>query len=236
MYSYLQLNKNKMILPRSKDIKAARNHVGWTQEQLSKRCRLSIVSINQIENGKQEATGHVLKRICHIFYNEDIVFLEDGGFRVDKNPIKILVGEGAYLKLQDDVMETIQLSDEREVLYFGADYKNLSNAILEKGAEMYKMPMIRKTLVASDYYYLLDDLENYRMVTSKYVNDGLAVVYYNKVALVLREYGSDEKIVILKDRRLYQMFRERFYDLWGKGRVPLRTTAPHTYKDLKFSR
>ncbi|MFC1659174.1 helix-turn-helix domain-containing protein, partial [Pseudomonadota bacterium] len=83
---------NILTLPTAKDIRGARNYIGWTQKELGKRVGITAPNITNIENGKQNPTKENLEKIAQVFGNEEIKFDSRGGFIVDRNIVTVYEG------------------------------------------------------------------------------------------------------------------------------------------------
>lgn len=64
----------------SRQIKAARGLLGWTQKDLADKCGFSIGAINRLEKGSSDPKSSTLKIIQMAFENEGIVLIDDEVF------------------------------------------------------------------------------------------------------------------------------------------------------------
>lgn len=64
----------------TRQIKAARSLLGWTQKDLAFRCGLSPVGVNRLEREISDPRSSTLKIIKTEFEKEGIVFLNENDF------------------------------------------------------------------------------------------------------------------------------------------------------------
>ena len=64
----------------TKQIKAARSLLGWTQKDLADKCYLSQVGINRLEKGVSDPKSSTLRIIQAAFENEGIIFINEENY------------------------------------------------------------------------------------------------------------------------------------------------------------
>ncbi len=64
----------------SRQIRAARSLLGWTQKELASRCHLSTVGINRLERELSDPRASTLRTIQTVFEQEGLVFINDEVF------------------------------------------------------------------------------------------------------------------------------------------------------------
>ena len=221
-----------LIIPKGRDIKAARTYLGWTQQLLADKIGLSIQSMNHIETEKNNPSSENGKQLVSIFNNENIAFHEEGGFIVQATPLTIISGHNCYLKVQEDIINTMSIG-RGEILYFGSDESRSSDEIIKNEVKIYNLRIATKTITKIDDNYFMGDIETYRQIHPKYLqSDDVIVIYDKKIAFGVG-YGKDEyRFIVIKDKGLSSNYREYFLKLWKEGDKPTKTIATFTYKEL----
>ena len=95
---------------KSDQIKAARALLGWTQQDLCAHSggSIKIATLKQIEADKVRPTEETLKNIKTTFDAHGILTTDRGGVDFKPNGFVELIGDDAFLKLQDDIYYTLR--------------------------------------------------------------------------------------------------------------------------------
>jgi len=130
-------------------------------------------------------------------------------------------GEDCFLRLQNDILNTLKNSKNKEVLLIGNDDSKSTEKIIEKDKELYESGILFKNLIALDNNYILGPLEDYRQIDSKFfIPNNLTIIYDGKVAFDLCEDNEDiekNKILVLKEKKIHNRMKDYFYNLWCRG-------------------
>ncbi|MBN1783475.1 MAG: helix-turn-helix transcriptional regulator [Alphaproteobacteria bacterium] len=219
---------NQRILPTPDMIRSARGYLNWSQHELGQRCNLSKVSLVGIESGRQKPNHETLKRIASVFWNEGLIFLPEGGFRVENNLVKILEGNDPYSDLLEDIEKTLK-EEKGEVLFQGADESRSSESVVQKKRKLYREGIEFKHLIEEKNTYIMGDLEDYRWVKPDvFMNDDVTVIYNDKLAFVFYREG-EKKVMIIKDKVVAESHRKFFYKIWKNSEKPTQSTSPVKY-------
>lgn len=211
---------NYLKLPSCRDIRAARNYIGWSQKKLGEIVGSTEYTINSLENSRHESSRDLVEKIVKLFWNEGIHFLPGGGFKDSKNIVDIYEGDDCYLRLQDDILNTC-VAEKCEVLYLGADDSKSSEKIIEKEKELKKLGVPCKNLIEIGNDFITGDKEDYRQVDNNYFLSGnVVVIYGNKVAFpsIINKKGISTKTVVINDEGIVQQLKKYFYFLWKNGK------------------
>ncbi|MBN2675872.1 MAG: helix-turn-helix transcriptional regulator [Alphaproteobacteria bacterium] len=213
------MDEKQKILPTPDMIRAARGYLDWSQHELGLKCNLSKVSLVGIESGKQHPNHETLKRIASVFWNEGIVFLSDGGFRVDRKLVKVLEGKEGFKFFFDDVYKTATEKDE-EFFVSGVDESKF-DTILKEIDSNYEQKMISLLRGKSKFKVLIGEKDKndsradyaaYKSLPQDFINSNVPFyVYGNKLAIIL---WNQEKIVLHFDEDLVNAYKSQFNLLW----------------------
>lgn len=212
---------NRRILPTPEMIRSARGYLNWSQHELGIRCNLSKVSLVGIESGKQKPNHETLKRIAGVFWNEGLVFLENGGFRVEKNLIQVLDGEDYYKGLFEKIKSFFEDNPEveKEVLINGADERkspeevnNLKKYLTSNGVGI-------KYLVSDEKAVVTGNRNDYKVIDEHLftLTDSVVVTFGDNVAFSVKDEKDDRsRIILISSAYLAQGYKRMFNYLWSK--------------------
>ena len=226
-----------LVLPKTKeDVRAARGYLGMKQKEFGIKCKRTEYALNSLETGRHEPKKEFLREIAEYCLGKGIKFLPEGGFRIEKDIVKVYEGEGCFLKLVDDILKTCKVGDE--ILFIGNDDRKSSEKIIKKDNELYKAGIYPKYLIEKNNDYLLGPIEDYRAVDSKFfVPNDLTIIYKDKVVFDLCENKKDkkeDKILIIKEMKIANKMRKYFYNLWDKGeKIKKSSTKQFFFKEDK---
>jgi DNA-binding XRE family transcriptional regulator len=216
---------NRRILPTPDMVRAARGYLNWSQHELGQRCNLSKVSLVGIESGKQKPNHETLKRIANVFWNEGLVFLEDGGFRVDNSLFKILEGNDGVREFFTDVYETIK-KEGGAYFIFGRDQK-FREAREKAGVTWYRNKMASieglkcKALIGeTDINEEPTKGTEVRSLPPEVFSSSTPFfIYGNKLAIIFwGDEGHPVKIMVHTNEELVDSYRKQFEFIWKNAK------------------
>ncbi len=215
---------NQRLLPTPEMIRAARGYLDWSQQELGRRCDLSKVSLVGIENGRQFPNHQTLKRIATSFWDEGIIFLPEGGFRVENSLIKIFEGAEGIKGFFNDVYITAR-EQGGEFLVSGVNEEDFISARENAGLDNVYREQMAKTKVhfkilisESDENMIPAVYGEYRSIPEKYFSSNVPFyIYGKKVAIII--WGETPKIIVIKDESLVYAHEKQFQFMW-KNAVP----------------
>jgi len=202
-------------------IKAARAMLDWSQQKLADECgEVSLPTIKLIEVGKVNSTPSTLTLIKDVFENAGLEFLPQEGVRFRDNFLTILekMGEGdvVYLKLMDDIYETVN-KNPSEILFSFVDQSLSPDEVIDR------QEMVRKTGSAMRFLVKHGD-RNFRYPLNEYCYlpkghylTNPCVVYGDKFAMMVSGW---EKVVIINDPDIARLKRKEFEIIWEYGEKP----------------
>jgi DNA-binding XRE family transcriptional regulator len=210
------------VEPKSKeDIRAARAYLNWTQPELAVRVGCNPCTINTLEQGKHAIGKNLSMKIAEVFAKEGIKFNYDGGFKLEKDVVKIYEGEDSYLKILDDIYH-VCLNTNKEVLLLGVDDRKSNDKVIEKKKELYKSGIIFKHLISTDCdNYAIGPLEDYRSINIDFFfSKDVVIIYDNKIVISFLDYKNRSNLydlISIEHIGLYNEMSRYFKNLWVKA-------------------
>src|ERR1700681_1819575 len=92
---------------RSRQIKAARALLDWSQEELASSANLSIATIRKLELGHISPRGKTTNLIRQAFEDAGLEFLEPDGVRHRPEDITVYQGQDGIRSLYNDIYQTM---------------------------------------------------------------------------------------------------------------------------------
>lgn len=202
----------------------ARALLGWTLSDLSSRSgAVSPSNLTNIENGKQKPREDTIRALRFTLEAEGIEFLTDG-VRLREDGITTITGEDCYLRLLNDVQETLSQAKgkDKELLIWCASDKVSPPAVNNKYRALRKNGIKMRQLVQEGDTYLMAPLAEYRTIPKKHFVNVVKLTYGDKHAIV---NGHESRILVHRDEKAAQSHRAIFNLLWDKLEQPKKSTA-----------
>ena len=206
----------------SRQIKAARALLGWTQTELAKASSLHLNAINKIENGQGEPRVSSLERIKTSCESAGLRFRGQRGVELREDVFEVMRFDGAdFLKrLTDDCLSIVKGPDD-EVLNCTADERLFDEADPRQNARYYrhmKKTGFRERFIMSKAHQLFinEDKSVYRWLPEKALGTITYVTYGDRVSFInwpLRE------ILLIRSHSLAATYRGQFEFLWAQARL-----------------
>jgi transcriptional regulator with XRE-family HTH domain len=208
----------------SRQIKAARALLDWSQDDLASASQLSIATIRKLELGHISPRSTTTHHIRQAFENAGLEFIEPNGVRQRPEDIIIYQGLDQARDFFDDVYNTAKKKDceiivvsPGEPKYFIdilGDYRlthvERMTAIKDTSPVRCILTEDTKTLPAVSYC-------EYRTLSKHYVDSVPFYVYDDKYAIMISEASPSPKIIVLQSRSVAEAFRHQFYSMWEKA-------------------
>jgi len=215
----------------SRQVKAARALLDWSQEDLSAKSGLSIGTIRKIEAGHISPRGKTMEGISDAFIKADISFVGSDGVHLRTNEVYNIEGDDCFLRLTEDVYHTLK-KNVGELLYMHADSSLSSETEILTQIRLRKMGVKFRILVEEGNTHLHWPINEYRWVPKKFFRYNVQAIYANKVALCM--YPDEKtrimsKAIVIENRLFADSIRNDFNFMWENCRAPTFTTAPIVY-------
>lgn len=217
----------------SRQIKAARALLDWSQEKLAKVSSLSIATVRKLEVGNISPRGTTNTLIRRAFEGAGLEFIEPFGVRQRPEEITVFQGEEGARDFWDDVYETSQKMRAeivqvwptlRQMTRLIGDYKTVH---AERMLSLKEDVPVKCILTEDNEFLPFPGYVDYRFLSSKYIDSVQFYVYGDKYAVIPFSNSSDYKIIVIQSREASASFRRQFHSMWDRA-TPLarEQTAP----------
>ncbi len=200
---------------KGKQIAAARQLAGFTLDDLTERSGVSRSTLVKIEAGAVQPREGTLIDIVKAFATAGVEFIE-GGARWIGDTIRTLEGEDAYLRLLDEVYQTLRRQPGAEVLSICTD-DAVSPPDVVTDIQRWHDAGIQCRVLTRDQSTRFDfPLREYRLIPERFYTNSVMVVFDDKVA-TLRDDGN---VIIVRDTDQAHMLRGLFEMIWQQSPSP----------------
>lgn len=206
-------------------IRAARAYMGWSQTELGERANCSLSTIAKIERLEGDVGSDIIEKIRRAFEKEGMFFTDDGLIKRSASMYEI-EGEGWWLRVLDDVYQSMIDKKGAEVLMFCADDRESSPDVNKVWAKIRNAGIGMRQLVREGNTYLMGPAKEYRWIPKEFFENYVTMVYGDKVCMCAE---NNTKAVIFRDRRQANTMRNLFNLLWNKLEEPSESTAPDRF-------
>ena len=212
-----------VLSPSGRSICAARNYMGWNQQDLADLAKISLSTIKKMEDeqDRTSSTKRIFEKIHKVFWNNGILFLPDGGFRDSRGLMKIFEGVSGIIGFFDDIYDEAQ-RQTHEFLVLGVDESQFLEAYKKAGMGTIHRDRMRKLkeFKKSKAIVSKDDPNAHGSPYIEYrglADDAFAnvpfYVYNNKLALILWE--ETPKFIVINNASLADAYRKLFNYVWN---------------------
>lgn len=217
---FLAIFMSKLIT--IQQIKAARALLGWSQNDLAKRCAMSKPALANFERGASNSRISNLNSIRNVFENAGIEFITDEGVRLvrDRLEVEVFNESDNISRLWEDIYNTLESGQER--LISSVDESKFTAATKEKFPAMmqrYKEKGIKGRILSLEGdKNFADPTSQYRWVTKSQFQDVAYYVYGDKYAILLWE--PTPRVILIKNRIMAENYRKQFNRHWFEAKIP----------------
>lgn len=205
----------------SRQIKAARALLGWTQGDLAHATGLHVNGVNKIENGGSEPRSSTLERVQSVCEAAGIRFRGQRGVELKEDIFETKRFEGPdFIRHHiDDILAVVRGPGD-EVLNCGID-EEIFNVNYMKQNERYYRHM-KKTGFRERYLmsranpvFTNPDRNVHRRLPEKILGTVAYVVYGDRVAFL---HWETQETLIIRNKSLAATFRGQFEGLWSQAK------------------
>lgn len=205
------------ITIKGKQIAAARHLADFTLDQLAERSGVSRSTIVKIESGTVQPRGGTLADIVKAFADAGVEFIE-GGARWIGDTVRVFEGPDAYLRLLDEVYQTLHTQPGAEVLFVCVDDEVSTLEILTANNRIRDAGIRCRYLTREDATRFDFPLRDYRLVPKRYYTNSVMVVYAEKVATLSDD--NQGTVIVVRDTHQANMLRGLFEMIWQQCPAP----------------
>jgi len=201
---------------KGKQIAAARQLAGLTINQLAELSSVSRNTIINFENGAHQPRGGTLADITKALADAGVEFIE-GGVRWIGDTIRTFEGPDAYLRLLDEVYQTLHRQPGVEVLSICTD-DAVSPTEVVQAIQRWHDAGIKARFLTHEKPTRFDfPLREYRLIPERYYTNSVMVVYAAKVATLSDDNNA---VIVVRDMSQANMLRGLFELIWQQCPSP----------------
>jgi transcriptional regulator with XRE-family HTH domain len=211
------------LLITSRQIRAARGLIGWSQAQLAKAAGISRSTIAAIEGDTANPSADMLSKIRAVLEGEQVEFTTQEGVRLREPTIHYDNNPGANRRLLADVytasLDYLEKENVNDILIFGVREEDAEDSVgdyLEKHiARLRAAGLEEKILCSPDTKMFLAPREWYRKLPELRSKERLipVMVYGEKIAVIT--WQPKETIVVVDSKPMADAFRLMFQHIWN---------------------
>jgi transcriptional regulator with XRE-family HTH domain len=204
----------------SRQIRAARGLIGWTQAHLAETAGVSRSTIAAIENDTANPTQDLLARIRVVFENNQVEFLPQEGVRFLQPLVSHDDLPGANHRLLDDIyVAALQFklkTGASDILIFGLREedaeKSVGDLLTAHMDRLSQAGLHEKILCAPNTRTFVAPRSSYRRLTELNPSQNPIHIYGDKIALVL--WRPKEVVITIESELIASALRSMFYQIW----------------------
>jgi transcriptional regulator with XRE-family HTH domain len=208
----------------SRQIRAARGLIGWTQAYLAESAGLSRSTIAAIESGDANPTHDILERIRAVFEQNQVEFLTQQGVRM-REPIAYWDDlPDANRRLLEDIYNVsckfkfnTGISD---ILIFGLQEedaeKSVGDFVVAHVERLKQAGLHEKILCGPDTRTFVAPRSSYRRLSKLDPSQTPIHIYGDKIAIV--RWRPKEFVIVVESKPIATAFRAMFYQIWDAQR------------------
>jgi len=206
----------------SKQIKAARALLDWSQDDLAKAADISVATIRKLELGSISPRLETYERLKSAMENVGLEFIEPNGVREKPEEVTIYEGHEGMRSFYDDVY-AFASSKGGEIVTVCLD-EDAVDAALEEHAKVH-MDRMMGLLHKVDVKCILTENTGstparhceYRSLSKAYVDSVPFYIYGNNYAVFLFGAKPSPKIIVHHSVLLADAYRKQFRSMWDKA-------------------
>jgi transcriptional regulator with XRE-family HTH domain len=204
----------------SRQIRAARVLVGWTQADLAEVAGISRSTIAAIEKETANPTPHIIERIRSAFEESEVEFLAQDGVRVRHPAIYEDDQPEANRRLLEDIYSVSSRfkfnTGSSDILIFGLREEDAEKSVGDYRAEHIERLKLaglhEKILCGPDTRTFIAPRSSYRRLSTLNHSVSPVYVYGDKIAFI--HWRPKEFVVSIESRSIADAVRVMFYELW----------------------
>lgn len=209
-------------------IRAARALLGWSQGDLADRAGLSQTGIARIESGSHRPTVATLEKITKALKKAYIEFIPDGVRRV-ADIVRVSEGDDCYIELLDEAQGMLA-PQKGEMLFWGADEKRSSPAVVEKTRALRRAGVTMRFLIRDRDDYFMGAASEYRWLDQNlFIDSDVKIIFANMISYFVSWRGG-LKIITIKDDHIAAENRRIFDYFWHRAAGPHVSSAQSFYE------
>ena len=195
-----------------RQIRAARTLLKWYASDLADKTGLTRETISRIEDDAVQGREGSIEKILRAFDEGGVEFIGDRGVALRNDNYRLLEGTDCYLRLLDEVYQTLRSKPKAEVLSICTD-DSASPPEVVQAIQRWHDAGIKCRFLSHEKAKRFDfPLREYRLLPARFFKNSVMVVFADKVA-TLR--GTNETVLVINDRHQADMLRGLFEMIWA---------------------
>jgi len=230
-------NKNGVS---SKQIRAARALLDWSQDDLANASGLSIATIRKLELGHISPRGKTTIQIQNAFEGAGLEFIDPNGVRQRPEGIIIYEGEEGAKGFYNDVYEVankfggdiVTVCRDADTI-FKHVLKEYMHVHIARMTALMDKASVKVILTESKTSTPGEAYAEYRYLSQNLVNSVPFYVYGDRCAFRLLNRDISPRYIVIHSIELADTLRQQFFSLWDKAvpvSAPSRIAAQKTKK------
>ncbi len=207
----------------SKQMRAARALLQWTQEDIAEKSGVSLQTIKNTESDRSYPHAKSMDAIQRSFEDAGVEFTDRSGVKLKEDFVNVLTGDSAMERFFDDIYSVMQKNNGGDVLICGVEekaYTDLDSNLVERHLDrMEKLGTVKQKVLCrhGDYNFTVPYAE-YRWLQEEAFFSAPFYVYGDKLAVIL--WGNPQKIIILNFMQMAKAYANQFKILWQNAIMP----------------
>lgn len=213
------------LLITSRQIRAARGLIGWSQQKLADAAQISRSTIAAIEGDAGNTTADMLTKIRAVMEGEQVEFTTQEGVRMRETTIHYDNNPGANRRLLKDVYnvarEYLEKEGVNDILIFGVREEDAEHSVGDEYLEQHIASLSaagieEKILCPPDTKLFFAPKDWYRKLPDLKQSLIPVMVYGEKIAVIT--WKPKETIVVVDSKPMADAFRLMFQHIWNAQR------------------
>ena len=208
----------------TKQLKAARGLLEWSQTELGANSGISQTVITNIEKGNVRATAKTMTALCEALERAGVEFIEDG-VRMRPQTLYTFQGEGFAEKFIQYMYKAIQNEEIKEACLLGINEENLSQeereSVVKNLEPLRSKEFSQRLLIKENMAVAIEERvnpkESYRVLHKEYFSDTTPCFIFGPYyAMMLYD---ERKVIVIKNKPLAALQKKIFNALWDKASI-----------------
>jgi transcriptional regulator with XRE-family HTH domain len=201
---------------KGKQIAAARQLAGFTLDELADHSGVSRSTLVKIEASAVQPREGTLADILKTFAVAGVEFVE-GGVRWIGDTIRTFEGSDAYLRLLDEVYQSLHRKPGLEVLSICTDDAVSPPEVVQAIQRWHDAGIKARFLTRENATRFDFPLREYRLIPERYYTNSVMIVFDDKVATLS---DANNSVIIVRDTHQANMLRGLFEMIWQQAPSP----------------
>lgn len=209
--------------------------MNWSQSDLAEKAGLWGPTIANIETGKTTPNKATLEKITNVFINRGIEFLDGEGVKKKMDTVLTLAGEKDFERFYDLVYDAANTTSGQ--IFIGNVNERIFDGFVKPEFDkfhMHRMEQIRRkidfrTLVKEgDGYFPAIGYSKYKWLDADKFANTPFYVFGDYLGIILMI--DEPMIILIKNRKVADLYREKFLIQWDSAKKPILPERPKKKK------